>query len=91
MYTFVGTVSLHAVITTWLHFLFLQKPAEEHQHKAAKSEPLDNWVLRAFERVMGARCRVKDGKAALDQLRSSIRVRSVSGTRRYTIVSCNKP
>ena len=57
---------------------FVQKPEEQHQFKEAKSEPLDNRVLRAFGRVLGPYYRVEDGEAALKQLRSSASIRNVS-------------
>lgn len=53
-----------------------KKPEEQHQFKEAKSEPLDNRVLRAFGRVLGPYYRVEDGKAALKQLRSSANIRN---------------
>ncbi len=51
---------------------------EDHMHKAAKSEPLDNQILRAFGRVSGSHYQVKDGKSAVEQLRESAHIRNVS-------------
>ena len=65
-----------------------QKAPEEHQHKAAKAETLDNQVLRAFGRVMGTYYRVQDGKAALDQLRNSVLIRNVSAVNGLYMRSC---
>ena len=62
-----------------------KQPEAEHQHKAAKSEPLDNRVLRAFGRVTGARYRVKNGEEALEQLRTSANIRSVRAYAWYRI------
>ncbi len=62
-----------------LLFVHVQKSeGEQHRHKAAKDEPLDNRVLRAFGRVIGSLYRVKDGDSAVKQLRGSFQIRSVS-------------
>ena len=68
------------LITTQLSVVQKNKELHHHrhQHKAVKPESLDNRVLRAFERVIGAKCKIKDGQAALNQLRSSAQIRLVS-------------
>jgi len=69
---------------------YLQIQSGEHHHLShrAKTEPLDNKVLRAFGKTVSERCRVMNGKEAVALLLGSVRVKQVRGVWVWGVQTC---